>query len=590
MNRDDPSRNPAIAWYDAHAPDVAERYERLEFGKVHDWLIYRLPGRTDETVLDVGAGSGRDAAWFAQRGHEVVAVEPSAGLRAEGQRRHPNPRIRWVNDRMPGLEKVTRLGMAFDLILLSAVFMHVPPSERARAFRRLITLLKPGGMLAITLRQGPIDAERAMHEVTAEEVMQLARAHGAYVEHFGESPDSEGREDITWAELAIRLPDDGTGALPLLRHIILNDDKSSTYKLALLRCVCRIADGADGLAHHESDAAVDLPFGLVALTWIRAFLPLIARRLPQIPGHDGTTRGLGFAKKGFERLCALQVTPADLHVGMRFTGERAVALSMAIRETTANIAVMPAYYTAYPNGGPVFRVQRPRNVRHAQEVVIDAPFLWQFGTFRVPIDVWRALQRFSVWVEPSVETEWKRLMTQYLRRQQRRVERAEMEQALAWSEPQRDVHIARERVAALRGQGERMYCVWSGERLRENSFDIDHCFPWAAWPCEDLWNLLPASRRSNNEKGARIPDAQRLQDAQDRIMTWWQRAWCDTDDPWLPERFRREAAASLGGISDSDSINLDDIFAAVSLRRIRLKHDQQVPEWSLPVQRATHFS
>jgi hypothetical protein len=36
-------------------------------------------------------------------------------------------------------------------------------------------------------------------------------------------------------QLALRLPDDGTGALPLLRHIIFNDDKSSTYKLALLR-------------------------------------------------------------------------------------------------------------------------------------------------------------------------------------------------------------------------------------------------------------------------------------------------------------------------------------------------------------------
>jgi hypothetical protein len=29
------------------------------------------------------------------------------------------------------------------------------------------------------------------------------------------------------------LPDDGTGALLSFSHIILNDDKSSTYKLAL---------------------------------------------------------------------------------------------------------------------------------------------------------------------------------------------------------------------------------------------------------------------------------------------------------------------------------------------------------------------
>ena len=39
-----------------------------------------------------------------------------------------------------------------------------------------------------------------------------------------------------------------SGALPLLRHVILNDAKSSTYKLALLRSLCRIADGSAGLA------------------------------------------------------------------------------------------------------------------------------------------------------------------------------------------------------------------------------------------------------------------------------------------------------------------------------------------------------
>jgi len=49
---------------------------------------------------------------------------------------------------------------------------------------------------------------------------------------------------VNWTQLTVRLPDDGSGALPLLRHIILNDDKSSTYKLALLRVLCRIADGA----------------------------------------------------------------------------------------------------------------------------------------------------------------------------------------------------------------------------------------------------------------------------------------------------------------------------------------------------------
>jgi protein-L-isoaspartate O-methyltransferase len=58
---------------------------------MYGWLSGLLSDATG-TVLDVGAGSGRDAAWFAARGHDVVAVEPTSAMRSEGQHRHPDPR------------------------------------------------------------------------------------------------------------------------------------------------------------------------------------------------------------------------------------------------------------------------------------------------------------------------------------------------------------------------------------------------------------------------------------------------------------------------------------------------------------------
>src|SRR5262249_38349700 len=147
----------------------------------------------------------------------------------------------------PSLDKVLRLGLSFDLILLSAVWMHVRPSDRSRAFRKLITLLKPGGCIVITLRR-PIQADRSMYDVSQSEIEQLARAHGAFIEIAGQSKDELGRDSVSWSQLLVRLPDDGTGALPLIRHIILNDDKASTYKLALLRVLSRIADSSAGYA------------------------------------------------------------------------------------------------------------------------------------------------------------------------------------------------------------------------------------------------------------------------------------------------------------------------------------------------------
>ena len=74
-----------IAWYERHAAQVASAYEALPPGRLHSWLNGLLP-TAPALVLDIGAVTGRDAAWFADLGHDVVAVEPAAAMRAEAAR------------------------------------------------------------------------------------------------------------------------------------------------------------------------------------------------------------------------------------------------------------------------------------------------------------------------------------------------------------------------------------------------------------------------------------------------------------------------------------------------------------------------
>ena len=125
-----------------------------------------------------------------------------------------------------------------------------------------------------------------------------------------ESNDVSGRKGVSWETVWLQLPDDGTGALPLLRHVVFNDQKSSTYKLALLRALLRIADGAAGFARPgANDDHVELPLGLVALYWIRSFQPLIKADLPQQPRGN---LHLGFVKEGFRGL--MDRSPFDLRV------------------------------------------------------------------------------------------------------------------------------------------------------------------------------------------------------------------------------------------------------------------------------------
>jgi protein-L-isoaspartate O-methyltransferase len=49
-------------------------------------------------ILDIGSGSGRDAAYFAKQGHEVTAVEPVREMRLTAEKLHGKQRIRWIDD------------------------------------------------------------------------------------------------------------------------------------------------------------------------------------------------------------------------------------------------------------------------------------------------------------------------------------------------------------------------------------------------------------------------------------------------------------------------------------------------------------
>ncbi len=127
---------PSIAPHHRGFAEFAAAYDAIGFTDIHRGAMPFLPAAPG-LVLDIGAGSGRDAAWFAARGWDVIAAEPAAARRDQAMRTHPSTAIRWVDDSLPALAAIHRLGLAFDLIWLSGVWMHVAPADRPRAMRKL---------------------------------------------------------------------------------------------------------------------------------------------------------------------------------------------------------------------------------------------------------------------------------------------------------------------------------------------------------------------------------------------------------------------------------------------------------------------
>lgn len=430
----------------------------------------------------------------------------------------------------------------------------------------------------MTLRQGPAPADRPMHPVSLPEVVSYARVFGLEVVKVSDQTDELSRADIHWISVVLRLPDEGTGALPLIRGIILADDKSSTYKLALLRTLSRIAEHAPAAVRITGDEidAIDVPLGLVGLFWLRMYLPLVRAKLPQAPRNSGPD-GLGFARKGFRMLLDDQVSAADLRVGMSFRGERALAAHLAISEAIRTITAMPANFVRYPGSDQqVFRVEKARTGAAAPTLALDVGTLWSWGAMRVPGQVWRTMSRLGAWIEPVLVSEWARLIKVYADRMGMAIPAGQAEAALSWEEPFRDTSLGREAARKAHERGWSIVCCWSGKGLKQSELDIDHCLPWTAWPCGDLWNLLPSDRRVNqHQKRDRLPSAAQLALAQSRISNWWQTAWLL--EPALEQRFNREVTAAL---PVQDPSNLADVFDGLAWRRLRLRQDQQIPEWN----------
>ena len=193
---------PGTKGYAGEAPALLTRYEERSFEDVQAYLLPFLPG-APASALDIGAGTGRDAAGLAARNFAVVAVEPVAEMREGAQKLHPEPNIAWIDDGLPELTKVRALGRSFDLVLMNAVLMHLDEPDRERALTNIAPLVAAGGLLAMSLRHGPVPAKRQMFEVFGAEIRSICEPMGFETIFDADMPSRE-QTGISWTRMVLR--------------------------------------------------------------------------------------------------------------------------------------------------------------------------------------------------------------------------------------------------------------------------------------------------------------------------------------------------------------------------------------------------
>ena len=143
--------NQTLNYYAENAADFAASTVNVDFSATQERFLSMLPAGA--SILDFGCGSGRDTKAFLARGYRVTAVDGSPEL----------CRIASAYTGIPVRQMLfAELGdvNAYDGIWACASILHVPSAELPDVFRRMITALKPGGIIYTSFKYGTFEGER----------------------------------------------------------------------------------------------------------------------------------------------------------------------------------------------------------------------------------------------------------------------------------------------------------------------------------------------------------------------------------------------------------------------------------------------
>jgi SAM-dependent methyltransferase len=135
-----------LASYDSDAAAFAKDWHEQPPPSDLHALVERFfqPGRT----ADIGCGSGREVGWLCAHGFAAIGYDASQGLLAEARARYPNCAFEAATlPELAGVQDAT-----FDNVLCETVIMHLDPARIAPSVRRLLAILRPGGILYLSWR------------------------------------------------------------------------------------------------------------------------------------------------------------------------------------------------------------------------------------------------------------------------------------------------------------------------------------------------------------------------------------------------------------------------------------------------------
>lgn len=133
-----------LATYDQHADAYAARNDGVRLPYLDQFLDQVPP---DGLILDAGCGTGRDALRMKEDGWTVLAMDASRGMLEVAS-------AKGVDTTLGDLRNLPLEAERADGVWMNASLLHVPYTDVQRVFREVARVLKDGGVLMVTVKEG----------------------------------------------------------------------------------------------------------------------------------------------------------------------------------------------------------------------------------------------------------------------------------------------------------------------------------------------------------------------------------------------------------------------------------------------------
>jgi SAM-dependent methyltransferase len=147
-----------LAAYDSGAAAFAKDWHEQPAPVDLQEIVGRFFIRGGATA-DIGCGSGREVAWLNANGFPTAGFDASEGLLTEARSRYPN--LIFTHAELPELRGIA--AGSYDNVLCETVIMHLAPALIAPSVRRMLELVKPGGIFYLSWRVTDGTDQRDQH-------------------------------------------------------------------------------------------------------------------------------------------------------------------------------------------------------------------------------------------------------------------------------------------------------------------------------------------------------------------------------------------------------------------------------------------